>query len=113
MNQAIDTGDEVLHRPTGEHWVVAYVRGDRIAWCGWPEGEAALADCELVTKANEGYRRQLLEQLAKADGDARGRYAKARLARSSMQAPPSVLVERAISQSTEAANVAAAGGAGP
>ena len=35
----IDTGDTVKHGPTGETWVVAYVQGDRLAWCGWPEGE--------------------------------------------------------------------------
>ena len=76
----IDTADVVLHKPTGERWVVAYVKGDRIAWCGWPEGEAQLADCELVDPANETQRIGLLKTMARMEGDdARGRYARWRL----------------------------------
>ena len=33
-----------------EDWVVAYVRGTALAWCGWPEGLAQLADCRLIRK---------------------------------------------------------------
>jgi hypothetical protein len=44
VSTTIDTADHVLHGPSGETWVVAYVEGDRLAWCGWPEGEAKLAD---------------------------------------------------------------------
>ncbi len=74
---AIDTGDYVKHHPTGESWVVAYVRGDRLAWCGWPEGEAALADCELEQKATPERRAELLQDMAKlGDESARGRYAR-------------------------------------
>jgi hypothetical protein len=62
----IDTGDYVLHRPTGEQWIVAYVHGDRLAWCGWPEGEAALADCELVEKATPERREHWLQEMAKS-----------------------------------------------
>ena len=58
--EAIDTRDHVFHRPTCETWVVAYVKGDRLAWCGWPEGEAELADCQLVRKATEPERTALL-----------------------------------------------------
>lgn len=50
--ETIDTGDTVLHGPTGERWVVACVQGDRLSWCGWPEGTANLADCVLVEKAS-------------------------------------------------------------
>jgi hypothetical protein len=77
----IDTGDVVLHGPTGEQWVVAYVEGDRLAWVGWPEGEAKLADCTLVTKAPDSERDAMLKGLAAIKGaDSRGRYARARLA---------------------------------
>lgn len=72
----IDTGDYVKHRPTGESWVVAYVHGDRLAWCGWPEGEAALADCELEKKATPERRLELLQEMAKLGDDARGRHAR-------------------------------------
>lgn len=73
----IDTGDYVLHRPTGEQWVVAYVRGDRLAWLGWPEGEASVADCELVEKAPMERREKWLREMAESPGDGpRQRYAR-------------------------------------
>lgn len=62
--QLIDTGDTVLHGPSGEEWVVAHVDGDRLAWCGWPPGEVPLADCTLVKKAEPSYREKLLLDLA-------------------------------------------------
>jgi hypothetical protein len=58
----IDTGDHVLHAPSGETWVVAYVRGDRLAWCGWPQGEATLTDCVLLKKATAEERIKLLRE---------------------------------------------------
>ena len=75
----IDTADVVLHKPTGERWVVAYVRDDRLAWVGWPEGEAALSDCELVSAASDEQRLKLLQQMAQSRSDARARYARHRL----------------------------------
>ena len=49
----IKPGDHVLHKPSGETWVVAYADPARneIAWCGWPEGAAKISDCELVRVA--------------------------------------------------------------
>ena len=77
---AIDTGDTVKHGPTGETWVVAYVQGDRLAWCGWPEGEARLSDCTLVESATDEERLKLLHQLADMPKeDARRRFARWRL----------------------------------
>lgn len=63
--QTIDTGDTVRHRPSGETWTVACVEGLRLSWCGWPEGTAQLADCELIEKAPPEARRKLLEEWAK------------------------------------------------
>lgn len=60
----IDTADHVLHGPTGEEWVVAYVIGDHLAWCGWPPGQAALADCTLTKKATDEEREKLLREMA-------------------------------------------------
>jgi hypothetical protein len=77
----IDTADHVYHAPSGETWVVAYVEGDRLAWCGWPEGEAALSDCELVEKATPEQRQKLLWQMADGRNDRRSRYAKQRIDR--------------------------------
>lgn len=50
---AIRCGDTVRHGPTGETWVVAWVERDRLAWAGWPPGEALLADCTLVEAASD------------------------------------------------------------
>lgn len=79
---SFDTGDCVLHRPTGERWVVAYVRGDRLAWLGWPQGEAAVSDCELISRCSPEKRQKWLLDMAgmQSDDDARCRYAKHRLA---------------------------------
>jgi hypothetical protein len=73
----IDTADHVRHGPTGEEWVVAYVKGDRLAWCGWPQGEAALSDCTLTKKATPEERDKLLRDLAAIrEGDMRADYAR-------------------------------------
>ena len=64
MNEQIDTGDYVLHGPTGETWLVARVDGKLIAWCGWPPGWADLSDCTLVEKATPEKRDELLRSLA-------------------------------------------------
>lgn len=82
VSDTIDTGDHVKHGPTGETWVVAFVEGGRLAWCGWPEGLADLADCTLVQKAAPGEREALLRSMAEIGGDdARGRYARRVLAK--------------------------------
>lgn len=77
--QAIDTADHVHHAPSGEDWVVAYVRGDCLAWCGWPPGEAALADCTLLKQATQAERDKLLHEMANSGGRLAS-YARDRLA---------------------------------
>lgn len=73
----IDTGDTVRHRPTGEEWLVAGVKDDRLYWCGWPPGRANLADCELTRKATPSERDKLLHELADMrDDDERRRLAR-------------------------------------
>ena len=73
-----DTGDVVSHGPTGERWIAAYVRGDRLAWAAWPEGEAALSDCTLVRKATHEEQQSMLQRMAIGTG-ARARYVRHRL----------------------------------
>lgn len=63
LRARIDTADHVFHAPTGETWVVKYVRGDNLAWCGWPPGEAKLGDCTLVKKASSVERESLLREM--------------------------------------------------
>lgn len=72
----IDTADTVFHRPSRETWLVAYVRGDRLCACGWPETLAALSDCVLVDKASADERMELLRSMARSTEDSRGRYAR-------------------------------------
>ncbi len=77
----IDTGDHVFHRPSRETWLVAYVSGDRLCACGWPESLARLSDCLLVEKASDEARIDLLRSIAGSGGnDSRVRYARAALA---------------------------------
>lgn len=81
----MDTGDVVLHKPTGEKWVVAYVSGENLCCVGWPESFAKVADCVLVRVATTEERRKLLESMASMQGDRTGydsrkSYAKHRLA---------------------------------
>jgi hypothetical protein len=49
MKSTIRGGDHVFHRPTGETWVVAYVSGDYLAWCGWPSGEARVSTTRIAS----------------------------------------------------------------
>lgn len=70
------TGDHVLHKPSGETWVVAYVNGDDLAWCGWPHGLARTADCELVKSCSDDEHVELLGEMAKVGDDSRGSYAR-------------------------------------
>ena len=78
----IDTGDIVKHMPTGEYWTVACVIGDKLSWCGWPEGQANLEDCELLKSADKNEMRNLLIELANSSpNDHRTIYAKNSLKR--------------------------------
>lgn len=71
-------GDKVHHTPTGEDWIVAYVDGEHMAWCGWPEGEAKVADCTVTEACTDAEHRLWLSKIAMGDGK-RARMAKAAL----------------------------------
>lgn len=76
-DRTIDTGDIVHHGPSGEDWIVAYVQGDTLCPCGWPETLAKLADCTLTRKATPTQRRELLYSLAAIrESDSRARHAR-------------------------------------
>lgn len=73
----IDSGDIVKHLPTGEVWTVACVENNRLSWSGWPEGTAALNECELIQKASKEERLNTLRIWAETCGhDHRIRYAR-------------------------------------
>ncbi len=71
---AIRTCDTVFHRPSGERWLVAYVWEDHLAWCGWPEGEARLEDCDLVKSCSDEKHWALVEEIAHSASGARARH---------------------------------------
>ncbi len=77
----IRTGDEVLHKPSGETWLVAGVEDGRLMWVGWPEGTVPVTDCELTSAAPDDLSIKLLHELAKIGAnDMRCRYALRKLA---------------------------------
>ena len=44
-------GDIVLHRPSGETWVLLRDERDGRVWpCGWPISMAEAADCDLIER---------------------------------------------------------------
>jgi hypothetical protein len=66
MNK-IKSEDFVLHKPSGEEWVVCginYERGELIP-CGYPFGYAKIEDCVLIESRNlpqpESYKNHLLQ----------------------------------------------------
>lgn len=46
----IRCGDTVLHKPSGETWVVAYAEDGRLSPSGWPACLAEIEDCEVVRR---------------------------------------------------------------
>lgn len=65
-------GDHVLHRPSGEQWVVAWAEGDDLAPAGWPNSVARLADCEVTHRCtDEEHRSWVAEWRDLKDGDSR------------------------------------------
>lgn len=72
----IRCGDHVLHRPSGETWVVAYADygTGELSACGWPDSIARISDCDLVKVASEQEHTDLLAKLIES-GDRRGRVA--------------------------------------
>lgn len=75
------TGDIVLHKPTGEQWLVAGVENGYVMWCGWPEGRAPMSDCELIESVDSDAELSLLRTLAAMSSpDMRRSFAQRRLA---------------------------------
>ncbi len=74
------TGDHVLHKPSGETWVVAYVEDDGryLAACGWPFSLEPIASFTIEKVVSDEESEKLLQQLAAMHDmdDFRGRYAR-------------------------------------
>lgn len=72
------TGDHVLHKPSGEEWLVAFVEDGRLCACGWPCSLVPATDCELVKSCSDDESRALLAEMASMNdaSDPRCSYAK-------------------------------------
>lgn len=79
MSYVFRAGDIVHHEPSGEDWVVAYVDGEDLAPCGWPDSLARAADCWLKKSCTDEEHLKWLRDISKADGR-RGRRAREALA---------------------------------
>ena len=64
-DEHINCGDHVLHRPSGETWVVAAAdhAANDLMWCGWPEGMGRVSDCEVIKRATPEESAELHAQL--------------------------------------------------
>lgn len=54
QRRAFKSGDIVIHRPTGEKWLL--IRDERNGYVyagGWPETRAQASDCKLVLTVEE------------------------------------------------------------
>jgi hypothetical protein len=80
------TGDHVLHKPSGETWLVAMVEGEHLTCCGWPESVARVSDCKVVKVATADERLKLLQNMARSSGR-RAAYAQRALAAPGPQSP--------------------------
>lgn len=66
MNRLLRCADHVLHRPTGEKWLLACdEQNGEIICCGWPETFARASDCDLLKAATDEERLELLREVAK------------------------------------------------
>jgi hypothetical protein len=88
---SIDTGDTVRHGPSGEEWVVAYVSGDHLVCCGWPQTSALLSDCILLEKATAEERSKRLAEMASiSESDSRGDHARRTIENERVPTPASL-----------------------
>jgi hypothetical protein len=82
-SKAIRAGDTVLHKPTGEKWLVAAMSGDgaKLVCCGWPESIADVSDCELFRSAtDEKHTDTLMRVIESCPEQLRGSWARQNLA---------------------------------
>lgn len=64
MTSHIRSGDTVLHKSSGETWLVACCDGRELIACGWPMTFAKPSDCELLTACTDEKHREMLESWA-------------------------------------------------
>lgn len=47
----IERGDTVLHRPSGEEWLILRADENYVEPAGWPRSRAFATDCTIISKA--------------------------------------------------------------
>lgn len=70
--EAFRSGDAVLHKPSGETWLVAWADENEVICCGWPETLAKASDCEIVRRADDKYHLEIVRQVAENKHSTRG-----------------------------------------
>lgn len=76
-------GDTVIHKPSGERWSVAYADYGTgyLSWCGWPDGEARIADCELRAACTDAQHEAAVDEWFAAGRPLRGDHRRTTVAR--------------------------------
>lgn len=70
----IDTGDTVLHRPSGQRHEVACVHGEFLYTIGVPEYRLLVESCEIVSKASPALRQAQIEIMSRSSAPNIGRH---------------------------------------
>ena len=80
-------GDTVLHRPSGETWIVASLTTDGALYaCGWPESRADAADVEVTEPCSDEEHEKMLRDVGATTSDHGGHSARASWARENLRA---------------------------
>ncbi len=73
--EKIKAGDTILHRPSGEKWLVAATRRDELVCYGWPESIAKLDDCDLIESCTDEEHIAVLMEVSRSRTSVRSNWA--------------------------------------
>ena len=76
MKTTMRCGDIVHHVPLDEDWTVAWAEYEDMAWTGWPNGIARIADCEIVYSCTDQEHVEAVKQWIGVDDLRTGRVMK-------------------------------------
>jgi hypothetical protein len=64
----MDTGDSVVHKPTGDVYLVACVHAPYLHTAGFPECRLLIADCVVKDTCSDSMRRDIIKRMAGSSG---------------------------------------------